>query len=300
MFPASSVDLRPIDTTLLPVVREIEERSPRLRVLAARQFRYSVQQQKIRVRVERRRKMDLLEKFVLRAFAEIFPTPPPGELADALGLDPIFIDDALNKLYERKLIISTNGVQSVTEEGKKTLNAESISEDQHWYYLQDTVLATQRFIRHSLDEMDEKLEQLEDLNFYVKQDLTRFPVFDMDAPEHQSELQELGLDGHDPDEGQFVTGLTPDAPPELRWRRIAIFVLHDSLSENEDTKITFQARSKGVLVPGVGKWLEEQLQEQHLSLKALCGLNSDTIPLEEETQIESGPEEQLVGQLAIE
>ena len=121
MFPASNVDLRPIAPALLPVAQKIEERSPGLHVLAARQFRYPVQQQKMSVRVDQYRRVNLLEKFILRASAEIFPAPSLEEVADALGLDPIFIESAFDELSDRKNIIYTNKGLHVTEEGKKTL-----------------------------------------------------------------------------------------------------------------------------------------------------------------------------------
>lgn len=298
MFPVSSVDLRPIVLALLPLAQKIEERSPGLHVLAARQFRYPVQQQQINVRVEQYRKVNLLEKFILRASAEIVPAPSLEEVAGALGLDPIFIESAFEELSDRKNIIYTNKGLYLTEEGKKTLDSETVSEEpryETWYYLQDTILETTAFIRYPLDEMDEDLEELEDLDSYVQQDLTRFPAFDVYPSEHQAYFQELGLDAHDPDQGRFVTGMAPAALPELRWRRIAIFVLYDSLEEDEDTRITFQARSEDLPVPQVGDWLEEQLQEQNLSLKMLCGLTDEMIAqAEEESQIDNSPEEQSV------
>jgi hypothetical protein len=299
MFPVSSIDLRPIAPALLPKAQEIEERSPGLYVLAARQFRYPIQQQKMSVRVEQYRKVNLLEKFILRAFAEIFPAPSLEEVADALGLDPIFIESTLNELRDREHIIPTNEGLRLTEEGKKVLSSEAISEEpayESWYYLQDKVLGTTTFVRHQLDEMDEELEKLEDLNSYVKQDLTQFPLFGLNAAEHQDQFQESGLDSHDPDQGRFVTDLAPAAPSELCWRSIAIFVLYDSLSEDEDTSITFQAYSEDELIPSVGEWLEEQLQEQNFSLKVLCGLTDDIAQEEEKSQVSDSPEERLVEQ----
>jgi hypothetical protein len=298
MFLPSSIDLRPIAPALLTQAQEIEERSPGLSVLAARQFRYPVQQQQMSVRVEQHRKVNLLEKFILRAFAEIFPVPSLQEVADALGLDPIFIDSTLNELREREDIISTNEGLRLTEEGKKVLSSEAISEEpiyESWYYLQDMVLGTTTFVRHRLDEMDEELEKLEDLNSYVKQDLTQFPVFEVNAAEQQDQFQELGLDSHDPGQDKFVTEMAPAAPTELCWRTIAIFVLYDSLSEDEDTSISFQAYSEEELVPLVGEWLEEQLQERNFSLKVLCGLADDGIAQEEEElPIGDNPERRLV------
>jgi hypothetical protein len=298
MFLVSNVDSRRIAPALLPLAQEIEERSPGLSVFAARQFRYPVQQQKMSVRVERYRRVHLLQKFILRAYAEIFPTPSLEEVADALGLDPIFIESTLHELRESGHIISTRDGRRLTEEGKKVLSSETVSEEpmyESWYYLQDKVLGTATFVRHRLDGLDEEFEKLEDLNFYVKQDLAQFPIFGLNATEHQDQFQELGLDSHDPDQGRFVTDLAPDAPPECCWRSLAIFLLYDSLSEDENTNITFQIYSEEELVPSVGEWLEEQLLEKHFSLKLLCGLtDDDRAQEEEESQVSDDPEEQVV------
>jgi hypothetical protein len=298
MFLASSADPRHIASNLLPLAQKIEERSPRLRVLAARQFRYPVQQQEISVRIDRYRQVNLLEKFILRASAEISPPPSLEEVADALGLDPIFIKSVFDELNDSKSIISTDEGLHVTEEGKQILSSETISEEpeyESWYYLQDALLGTTTFVRHPLDEMDEELEQLEDLNSYVKQDLAQFPLFALNPVEHQAQFQELGLDSHDPDQGWFVTELAPAAPPELCWNQIAIFVLHDLLSEDKEKNITIQAYQEDQLVPQVGEWLEIRLQEQNFSLKELCGYTEDIASQKEEsTQGNDSPEDQSV------
>ncbi len=285
MFLVSSVDLRPIAPALLPVALKIEKGSPGLHVLAARQFRYPVQQQKISVRIEYYRKLNLLEKFILRASSEISPAPSLKEVANVLGLDPIFIESVLNDLSDRKNITTSDDRLRVTEEGKKTLSSETITEDpayEAWYYLQDTILGTIAFTRQPLDVMDEELAQLEDLNTYVARDLEQFPAFDINPVEQQAQLQEWGLDAHDPDMGRFVKQMAPSAPAELRWRPVAVFVLYDTLKENTDASITFQVRSEDESVPLVGEWLESQLRAQNLSLKTLCGLTDEMLAREEE------------------
>src|SRR5215471_1608095 len=114
MFPALDTNLRPIAPALLQQAQKIEERSPGLHVLAARELRYPVQQQTVNLRAERYRKLNLLEKFVLRAYAEITPTPSMEELAGALSLDPAFIRNTFNDLISLQNISQS---LQVTEEG---------------------------------------------------------------------------------------------------------------------------------------------------------------------------------------
>ena len=61
MFPVSSTEQRPIASNLLTTAQKMEERSPGLHILAAREFRYPVQQQQISVRTEQYRRINLLE-----------------------------------------------------------------------------------------------------------------------------------------------------------------------------------------------------------------------------------------------
>src|SRR5262249_50343264 len=144
----------------------------------------------------------------------------------------------------------------------------------------DMVLGTATFSRQPLDEID---EELENLSSYVEKDLTQFPDFEFDPASLQPQLQELGLDLHNPDLGSFVIEMVPE-PPELRWKPIDIFVLHDTLSESADTAVTCQARSEDGALPLIAEWLESQLQEQNLSLKTLCGLTDDVLSQEEVLQ----------------
>jgi len=290
IFPAPNTNLRPIAPALLQQAQKIEERFPGLHVLAAREFRYPVQQQKVNLRAERYRKLNLLEKFVLRAYAEITPAPSIEELAGALGLDPVFIRNTFNDLVSLQNISQS---LQVTEEGRKSLSSETVSEGSEydtWYLIQDPVQGSANFSRYPLAEIDEN--EFEDLSPYVQKDLVRFPAFEFQPAALQ--LQDLGLDFHNPDEGRFVTEMESEGEPELRWKRVAIFVLYDTLSDSADKSITIQARSEGQSLPIITEWLESQIQHQRLSLKTLCGLDDEVFAQEEKFQTDENAEERLV------
>ena len=89
--------------------------------------------------------------------------------------------------------------------------------------------------------------------------------------------------------------ITPIDAPELCWKQIAVFVLYDALEEDTEDAITIQVLSEGMSIPAIGAWLEAQMQQQGLSLKALCGLSDEMLTQEEEGQPEEEtPEERLV------
>jgi hypothetical protein len=290
IFPAYSTAQRLIAQELLPQVHSIEKRSPGLQVLAAREFRYPIRQQAVNLQIDHYRTLNLLEKFVLRAYAEITPTPSIEELAGALGLDPIFIHNTFNDLVSLENI--NRHLHQITEEGRKSLSLEKVSEGSEydtWYVLQDPVLREVSFARYPLDDIDE--DRFEDLSAYVQQDLTRFPVIELQPAALQ--LQELGLDLHNPDEGRFVTEMQPEGKPEYRWRPIAIFVVHDTLSKSSEKSISIQARVGDQPLPIVVEWLEAELQQQRLSLKTLCGLDDEMLAQEEQFQPGEDAEKRL-------
>lgn len=293
MFSVTSTEQRPIAANLLPEAQRMEERSPGLHVLAAREFRYPIQQQKAVVTALQFHKINLLEKFVLRAYIEISPPPSREELAAALGLDPVFVRNTFNDLIALQNINNTKDSLYVTEDGKKSFSSDTVSEGliySTWYLIQDTILTRTFFSRQPLDDVD---EDLEDLSSYMKKDLTQFPAFDFNPVALQSQFLKLGLDFHNPDEGRSVTEMAPESP-ELRWKRIAIFVVYDALCENADKAITIQARSEGRPIPLVGEWLESLVQEHDLSLKTLCGLSDETFAQEEELQSQDSAQDSLV------
>jgi hypothetical protein len=276
IFPTVSADTRPIAQALRKRVQEMEEGQPGLYVLAAREFRYPVQQQEVTIRVEQYRQMNLLEKFLLQAYTEIVPRPSLEELAGALGLDPLFLKNTLQDLISIQSMVHDVHGPRVTDEGKAALRSETIVEppfDETRYFIQDVILDKKDTSPFRLRSVR---EDFEDLSQYVDQNIIKFPPLSFVDDELPALLQEWDLDLHDPDNNRFVTRIAPTASPEIGWRPLSIFILYDTLKENPDEAITFEVRSfENKLVPRVGAWLETQLQQRNLSLKTLCGLREE-------------------------
>src|SRR5215475_11086034 len=101
MFQPTKSQTPRIHEKLRSEVGSLEERSPGLRVLVARQLRYPVLQRELRVQVDTIRKLNLLEKYILRAATELNPRPGILELAKVLHLDPAFITLVCQQLSEK-------------------------------------------------------------------------------------------------------------------------------------------------------------------------------------------------------
>ena len=293
MFLDSDINQRPIAPNLLKQARSLEKRFSGLHIIAAREFRYPVQQLKVRVRAEQYRKINLLEKFLLRAYTEIAPPPSLEELAGALGIDPIFIRSTFDDLITLRHIRRTDASSHVTEEGKRTLSSESVSQGDAfdtWYFIQDCLLDSGLFSRQPLDEIN---EEIEDISLYVRKELTQFPIFEFQLTTLQNQLPALGLSFHNPDDGRFVTEITPE-PAELGWRTLALFLEYDRLKENAEQAITITARQYQDTLPGLGEWLTSEFQEQNLSLNTLFQLDNDLFATEEMIDDLDSPEEEMV------
>lgn len=300
MFLTSRLDLRPIVPSLLARATRIEEDSPGLYVLAAREFRYPVRQQKVEVQADQFHRMNLLEKFVLRAFHELPPPLSISEVALALGVDPVFIRNTFNYLVSLQAIANDGHRPYVTEAGKAALSNEKVSEEpirEIWYLVQDALLNTATFLSTPLHNAD---MDGEDLRTHIQKDLTQFSPFSFDLATLRPQLQDLGLNLHDPESNRIVSSITPMALPELCWKRIAVFVLYDMEKEKQEERVAFQVRVKNERDSQdrphdqIAEWLAAQLQARHLSLKTLCGVTDDMIAREEVHQSEASPDARQV------
>ncbi len=293
MFLDSAIDQRPIAPNLLEQAHSLEKRYSGLHIIAAREFRYPVQQQKVSVRAEQRRKINLLEKFLLRAYTQISPPPSLEELAGALSIDPVFIRSTFEYLINLRHIRNTNERAQVTEEGKQTLSSEIVSQGDAFdtqYFIQDNLRDMKNFSRKPLDEVDEALE---DLSLSVKKDLTDFPVFNFQRAILQDQLVALGLTFHSPEDGRFVKVITP-LSTERGWKTLALFLEYDKLKENSGEAITVTARQDQDTIPGLGEWLASEFQKQNLSLNTLFQLSDDLFVTKEIGPDPDSPEDQLV------
>jgi hypothetical protein len=280
MFLATDLQERPITPALLEQARKLEEQPRGLHVLAAREFRYPVQQQKVTVQVEHYRTINLLEKFILRAYREIAPAPAIEELANALGLDTLFLKTACDSLMAQGYL-SKN--LRVTEEGEKAFSSENIAEESETttrYFVRDLVQSELYVSKRPLVEINH--DEFEDFSPYLPEHLKQFPAFEFQLSEAQ--LREWNLDCHKPDEGSVVGAIRPEGEPELCWRRIAIFVLyHETPDKAPEQCITFQAYSaRGQPLPIVAEQLTEQFQQRKFTLKTLCELDETLLMREEE------------------
>jgi hypothetical protein len=290
---------RPIASELRTQVEQIEKRSPGLRILAAGQFKYPVFQQELRIRVDTIRKLNLLEKYILRAATELSPPPSIAELAAMLEIDPVFFISVCDELSSRNhLEVSPEGIH-ITADGLTALQQQAVQEEpdyQTWYVVQDLLLGTTEFLRSSLEReanpAHAALPSLSALRAELYQTLTAFPPFEP-AALSATEYRPLGLQAHEPESDRYVTEIVPSGTPQEWEKVIHLFVEHDPLRPAGE-EVSLVVRAGGDPLPQVSTWLATFLDQHHLSLTALfpelatvseeAALADETLPTTEDAE----------------
>ncbi|WP_223278614.1 hypothetical protein [Nostoc sp. 'Peltigera membranacea cyanobiont' 232] len=88
MCPAFSD--QPIDSQLNKLVEQFQSQN-QLSFIGGGYLRYSLNQITLQVTVSEPRKVDIFEEFVLRSALDIIPSPTETEIAEMLGIDPMFV-----------------------------------------------------------------------------------------------------------------------------------------------------------------------------------------------------------------
>ncbi|AFY79857.1 hypothetical protein [Oscillatoria acuminata] len=264
MFLESSP--KPIDSSLQPSVAKLEKTSPGLSVIAAKQFRYALVQTGIELMVTAPRKFNVLEEFILRASLEITPKPTEVELAQVLGLDPIFVRSTTANLQAlNTLNVLPDGSLQLTPEGRTFYEKGSVPqppESHSLYAIADPLLEATTFELNPLRESALNLPNLGDflpLNCRIK------PVDSLTLTEVQQRLIHQGLGFHSPESGKEVTAFKIAEPPETRWQSVALFAIFDTLNQ----RLTLQLRRGQQLLESATLWLEMLQSEGKISLTEL-------------------------------
>jgi hypothetical protein len=279
MFLTSSA--KPIDPELKESVDKIEQQSPSLSVLAARQFRYSLSRTIVQVTITVPRKLNVLEEFILRAGIELEPPPSEDELATLLGLDPVFVKSTtVNLRALQTLEITPEHSIKLTSTGREFYKKGSLPQPpktKDIYAISDQLVGNLVF--QSSSENTKGLDNLPDLADFISIDNRITCASSLSLEELQLLVRESGLGLHSPEEGQIVSGCSVKSPPMQIWKTMSILVIFDAL-ENE---VKIEARRGKKILETASKWLNELLAQGKVSLNTLCELTDEEIKHQCET-----------------
>ena len=273
-----------IDSSLKPSVDKLEKTSPGLSVIAARQFRYALVQTGIELMVTAPRKFNVLEEFILRASLEITPAPTEVELAQVLGLDPIFVRNTSANLQTlNTLKVLSNGSIQVTPEGRTFYEKGSVPqppESHPLYAIADPLLEVTTF---ELNPLRESALNLPNLGDFLPLNRRIQPIESLTLTEVQQRLIHQGLGFHSPESGKEVTAFQIAEPPETRWQSVALFAIFDTLNQ----RLTLQLRRGQQLLESATLWLETLQSEGKISLTELFAIPCEKSFPQENPEVEA-------------
>lgn len=287
MFLESSA--KPIDLSLKSLVDNIEKTSPGISVLAARQFRYSLEQIALELMVVAPRKFNVLEEFILRASLEITPAPTEEELAMVFGLDPIFLHSTTANLQAlNTLKVAAEGQIDLTPEGRVFYQKGSVlqpPEAKPVYAIADPLLDAICFQLNPLQES--RLLNLPDLTEFMPINSKIKPVNSLSLSEIQQLVGACGLGFHVPASGKQITAFKIVEPPKTIWQSVAILAIFDTINE----KLTLQFRRQNKLLESATIWLETLKAEEKISLSELFQVSADQIVASGEAMLQQKNQE---------
>lgn len=282
------------DKAIVPVLQgiadEIEEQTPGLFVIAAQQFCYTVVQALVDLWITEPRRFNVLEEFILRAAADLDPSPSLRELAEVLGLDFIFLEKTFSDL-------ETLNAVSCGEDGRIALTAlgRTYYEDgqvpqppvkQQAYFVCDPFQSAVSAQKGAIPPIDQEMPPLSD-----KIELTANDMFlrDLTLDQLRDVLLRSSLQYHDPKQGKLVTGFDIKTTPTRIMQPVSLFLLYDELERSW----SLQARRGKARLSGPQALLNRIVDEGRDSLLELFGVASNLIK-DDESAFDETPDDKQV------
>lgn len=278
MFLVSSP--KPIDPQLQDFVQQIEKQSPAgISVLAGRQFRYSLEQISVEVTISEPRKFNILEEFILRAGMESELIPTENELAAALGLDPVFVQNTANTLRSLDTLAWTSDAKIIlTPQGRQFYLEGSVPQPpqtKQIYAIADPLQGNLFFVFSPVEAVEIDLPNFGD---FITLENRCQEMSELGLEELQRIIQGSGLGLHVPEDGKIITAAFFTKESQTIWQSVSIFVIFDALED----AIKLQVRRGKQILHYASDLLDIFQSEGKVSLQTLLYLSDETIAAERE------------------
>ena len=275
MFLVSSP--KPIDPQLQDFVQQIEKESPAgISVLAGRQFRYLLEQISVEITISEPRKFNILEEFILRAGMETELTPTENELARALGLDPVFVENTAKTLRSLETLAWTSDAKIIlTPQGRQFYLEGSVPQPpqtKEIYAIADPLQGNLFFLFSPVEAVEIDLPIFG--NFITLENRCQ-EMSELGLEELQRIIQGSGLGLHVPEDGKIITAFFTKESQTI-WQSVSIFVIFDALED----AIKLQVRQGKKILHYASDLLDILQSEGKVSLQTLLYLSDETIAAE--------------------
>lgn len=280
---------KPIEPSLKDIVDEIEEQSPGLSVIAARQFRYSLNQTLATVKINQSRRLTVLEEFILRAGLELIPTPTETELAKVLGLDPVFIENTTNKLKYLETLEKTQDLTiKLTNTGKQFYERGSVAQEpktEEIYAIFNPLLETTIF--KSSPYKNNGSDNFPNLGEFMTVEPKVKDLALLSLEEVQNLIRQSGLRLHIPEDDRIVTSCLFDSQTETIFDTISVFFMFDVV----DDKFTFLVKQNKRVLENFSNYFNKLYLEEKIFLEKLFQLSKEDLIQQREEIIEQNNQE---------
>ncbi|MCT7952576.1 hypothetical protein NG798_22525 [Ancylothrix sp. C2] len=256
-----------MDSQLTELRQKLE--SPNLSFIAGGYLRYSVRQTTVQVAVSEPRRVDIFEEFVLHSALTLTPPPIEAEIAEMLGIDPMFVRDTTKTLqaYNNLVIGSESAIivkpltQELFIEKKRILQPKRTQEI---YAIEDFLTGDFGLTTTPLKNAPVSLNILDDLITYQNQSTNESPL--------SLEAIKVFIDKNNND--VFVTGYN-----EIESKKVykIIGLLGFQNIKGDYLIKAFVGNSE---LQDISNKLTKLTEQQQLTLKKLAALLSPTIPSE--------------------
>lgn len=278
MFLVSSP--KPIDPQLQDFVQQIEKQSPAgISVLAGRQFRYPLEQISVEVTISEPRKFNILEEFILRAGMESELIPTENELAAALGLDPVFVQNTAKTLRSLETLAWTSDAKIIlTPQGRQFYLEGSVPQPpqtKQIYAIADPLQGNLFFVFSPVEAVEIDLPNFGD---FITLENRCQEMSELGLEELQRIIQGSGLGLHVPEDGKIITAALFTKESQTIWQSVSIFVIFDALED----AIKLQVRRGKQILHYASDLLDIFQSEGKVSLQTLLYLSDETIAAERE------------------
>jgi len=278
MFLVSSP--KPIDPQLQDFVQQIENQSPAgISVLAGRQFRYPLEQIPVEVTISEPRKFNILEEFILRAGMESELIPTENELAVALGLDPVFVQNTAKTLRSLETLTWTSDAKIIlTPQGRQFYLEGSVPQPpqtKQIYAIADPLQGNLFFLFSPVETVEIDLPIFGD---FITLENRCQEMSELGLEELQRIIQGSGLGLHVPEDGKIITTAFFTQESQTIWQSVSIFVIFDALED----AIKLQVRQGKQILHYASDLLDILQSEEKVSLQTLLYLSDETIAAERE------------------
>lgn len=258
-------------------LKELREQleSPNLSFITGGYLRYSVRQTTVQVAVSEPRRADIFEEFVLQSALDLTPPPIEAEIAEMLGIDPMFVRDTTKTLHlhaYNNLVISSESaliVKPLTQE--LFINKEYILQPkstQNIYAIEDSLIGDFGFTTTPLKNAPVALNILDDL------------INDQNQPTNESRLSLEAIKGFICKNNDiFVTGYNEIESKKV-YKIIGVLGFQD-IKGNYLVKAFLGNRE----LQEISNKLTKLTDQQQKNLENLAALLSPTIPSEVITSV---------------